>query len=471
MSLALLPQLTAAAASTSAASAASTEVNFNYGWRFFYEGVDAQGPDPHSCSQSTWTPLEPNATCSGMERNPNRFNYTDCATACCYNPDCLSWQMAVGAQGHDRECLHGYAGASVSCAVDDEGPSFMIGGKREAAPSPLLKTDYAQAKAGFDDAAWALVDAPHDFVALQDFSADADSHRGYVPRGVGWYRKRFSLPWAKGGDTLSLHFEGVFHHAEVYLNGELLQVHTAGYTGFTVRLDNSTALKWSGAANVLAVRADASYGSGHWYEGGGLYRSVHLVKSPARAFVHNGVFVVPQVNISAGAGGPTVSGQIAVSAEVEDLSGRFGAAAASDTVLFQLYEGGSDILAGSCKAALGAWQGERKLRSGSSSTQVATCGIQPTRPLGLWSIQSPTLHTVVATIASSGHSQNVTTGFRDAKWSIDEFRLNDVPMKQRGFSHHHSFGGIGSAMEGVERLHLFKVQAARALGSNIWRMR
>ena len=77
----------------------------------------------------------------------------------------------------------------------------------------------------------------------------------------------------------------------------------------------------------------------------------------------------------------------------------------------------------------------------------------------------------MATITSSGHSQNVTTGFRDAKWSIDEFRLNDVPLKQRGFSHHHSFGGIGSAMEGVERLHLFKVQAARALGSNIWRMR
>ena len=61
--------------------------------------------------------------------------------------------------------------------------------------------------------------------------------------------------------------------------------------------------------------------------------------------------------------------------------------------------------------------------------------------------------------------------FRLANWKATLSLLQDVPMKQRGFSHHHSFGGIGSAMEGVERLHLFKVQAARALGSNIWRMR
>ena len=33
--------------------------------------------------------------------------------------------------------------------------------------------------------------------------------------------------------------------------------------------------------NVLAVRADASYGSGHWYEGGGLYRHVSLVRTSA----------------------------------------------------------------------------------------------------------------------------------------------------------------------------------------------
>ena len=284
-------------------TAAAETINFNYGWRFLYEGPEAAGPDNATCSQATWTALEPNATCVGMERNPNRFNYTDCATACCYNPSCMSWQMAVHTggsfvHGHDRECLHGYAGVAIHCSVDAEAPSFMIGGKRAAVPSPLLKTDYAYASPSFSDNEWRRVDAPHDFVSEQGFSEDADSHRGYAPRGVGWYRKRFTAPKAEpSAETLQLHFEGVFHHAEVYLNGALLQVHTAGYTGFTVRLDNATSLK-AGAANVIAVRADASYGSGHWYEGGGIYRSVHLVRLPKQHFVEHGVFVVPEVAVS-----------------------------------------------------------------------------------------------------------------------------------------------------------------------------
>jgi len=50
------------------------------------------------------------------------------------------------------------------------------------------------------------------------------------------------------------------------------------------------------------------------------------------------------------------------------------------------------------------------------------------------------------------HTVNISVGFRDALWSIDGFRLNGEKIKHRGFSHHHSMGGIGSAMEGVERL-------------------
>jgi hypothetical protein len=101
----------------------------------------------------------------------------------------------------------------------------MIGGSRPAPDAQtLLKTDYPYAAAAFDDKRWELVDAPHDFIARNaEFTLDADSHRGYLPRGVGWYRKHFAVPWAKG-DTVQLHFEGVFHHAMVYLNGELLQV-------------------------------------------------------------------------------------------------------------------------------------------------------------------------------------------------------------------------------------------------------
>ena len=40
---------------------------------------------PGTCSfPSTLT----NYACEGLERNPNRFNHTDCRMACCYNPSC-----------------------------------------------------------------------------------------------------------------------------------------------------------------------------------------------------------------------------------------------------------------------------------------------------------------------------------------------------------------------------------------------
>ena len=42
----------------------------------------------------------------------------------------------------------------------------------------------------------------------------------------------------------------------------------SGYTGFTVRLDNITGLVYDDKqSNVIALRTDATFGSGHWYEG------------------------------------------------------------------------------------------------------------------------------------------------------------------------------------------------------------
>ena len=92
---------------------------------------------------------------------------------------------------------------------------------------------------------------------------------GYLPRnGTGWYRKHFGLPesWGNGGATW-LHFEGAFHVAEVWVNGRFVQRHAVGsYLGFDVSLDLDAPLRFGAASraqpNVIAVRVDASFGSG-----------------------------------------------------------------------------------------------------------------------------------------------------------------------------------------------------------------
>jgi beta-galactosidase/beta-glucuronidase len=66
------------------------------------------------------------------------------------------------------------------------------------------------------------------------------------------------------GSVIQLEFEGCFQYCQLWLNGKYLQAHASGYTSFTVRLDNSTLYYGESNSNVIAVRTDASYGSGHW---------------------------------------------------------------------------------------------------------------------------------------------------------------------------------------------------------------
>ena len=68
-----------------------------------------------------------------------------------------------------------------------------------------------------------------------------------------------------------------------------------GYTGFDVRLDNATGIRFGPSQeNVLTLRADASFGSGHWYEGGGIYRPAQLVHVAPTHITRDGLFVPPE---------------------------------------------------------------------------------------------------------------------------------------------------------------------------------
>jgi len=48
--------------------------------------------------------------------------------------------------------------------------------------------------ATFDDNDWLGVDLPHDWSIESPFSNKWASATGYLPGGIGWYRKSFTLP-------------------------------------------------------------------------------------------------------------------------------------------------------------------------------------------------------------------------------------------------------------------------------------
>ena len=127
----------------------------------------------------------------------------------------------------------------------------------------------------FNDSAWRLVDLPHDWSAEGPFTADYGSGNGYAPGGIGWYRKHFTLAADLAGRIATIEFDGVYDHAEVWVNGHFVGGRPYGYSSFECPL---TPLRQVGSAdNVIAVRVDHSrFADSRWYTGLG-----HLPPRPA----------------------------------------------------------------------------------------------------------------------------------------------------------------------------------------------
>ena len=148
------------------------------------------------------------------------------------------------------------------------------------------------------------MDVPHDY--LVGGTGTGAVGQGGFPRGDAWYRKKFRVPeeWGGGSSVVQVEFDGVFKFASVYLNGRYLATHVLGYTGFSVRLDNTTpvgggALRFGDEPNVLAVFVSADHGSEWWYAGGGIYRHVRLVRKPASLhFVRSSCLDPPDPSLS-----------------------------------------------------------------------------------------------------------------------------------------------------------------------------
>lgn len=133
---------------------------------------------------------------------------------------------------------------------------------------------------GYDDRSWRLLDLPHDWSIEGDFSKNAPTGGGggYLPTGIGWYRKTFRLPAAAKGKMVGIQFDGVYMNSEVWINGHYLGKRPNGYISFVYDMT-----PWlQKGENVIAVRVDNSeQPNSRWYSGSGIYRHVWLdITSP-----------------------------------------------------------------------------------------------------------------------------------------------------------------------------------------------
>ncbi len=137
---------------------------------------------------------------------------------------------------------------------------------------------------------WKTVDLPHDYVIEETPVSEENEGLGFYSYHNAWYIKKFDLTKADENKRITLFFEGVATHATVYVNGCMMKHNYCGYTEFEVDI---TDIVDFGAENTVSVYVNTEHHEGWWYEGGGIYRHVWLVKTDLVSVDLYGVYVKP----------------------------------------------------------------------------------------------------------------------------------------------------------------------------------
>jgi beta-galactosidase len=140
----------------------------------------------------------------------------------------------------------------------------------------FIRQDVPDAQsASFNDSTWTTLNLPHTWNNLDGQNGVKDYYRG-----VGWYRRHYTVDKNLKGRHFFLKFDGASSVADVYVNGNHLGEHQGGFSAFA--FDVTPYLK-VGSGNVIAVKVsnDANTNlpplSADFTFFGGLYRDVHLL--------------------------------------------------------------------------------------------------------------------------------------------------------------------------------------------------
>lgn len=281
-------------------------------------------------------------------------------------------------------------------------------------------------KIAVNDKSWRTLDLPHDWSIEGPFSDEWASGTGYLPGGIGWYRKTFSLTSDQLNKTIYLYFDGVYKNSEVWVNEKYLGKRPNGYASFYY--DITRHLKPKGT-NVIAVKVDhTDFADSRWYSGSGINRNVYIiVTEPVHTAVWGVTFTTPSVS--------AVRADASVSVNVQNHS----KSVADVRVVTELIDA-------SGKAAANA---DTTLQVEAGKAADANVNFTVEKP-SLWSVEDPALYQLRTTLYTKGKMTDVVTeqvGFRTFRFDADKgFFLNDKNIKLKGLCIHDDAGALGSAV-------------------------
>lgn len=268
-------------------------------------------------------------------------------------------------------------------------------------PTPLL-TGWTCRHLG-DTAPGKPVTLPHDAMLAEPRTAlsAGGTNTGWYEGYDYEYRRTLTVPENELADTHILEFEGVYHNAEVWLNGQKAAFRPYGYTNFYV---DCAPYLHAGENELRVIARNADQPNSRWYSGAGIYRPVQLWTARGARIALNGVKIrtlsldpaVVEVRVKTTAPGT-------VRLTVDDLP---------------------------------------VMQQESDGEAVFTLTLDNAR---LWTPETPNLYTCRVSFADDEVTE--TFGVRKVEWGTDGFLLNGKRHIIQGACIHHDNGLLGAVCD------------------------
>ena len=277
-----------------------------------------------------------------------------------------------------------------------------------------------------------IVTVPHDAMIDEPRTPDSagEGNIGWYIGGDYEYTKKFTAPEEWKDQKALLEFEGVYHNAEVYLNGEKAAFRPYGYTNFYVNM--SPFLKYGEKNEVKVIARNADQPNSRWYSGTGIYRPVNIWLGGEKHIPVNGVKIT---TTDYAAGKIEVMVRLSVPGEVH----------------VEIIDG-DEVIAG------------RSFTSTKKSVKFPFT----IKDAKLWDTDNPHLYTCRVTFGDDVVCENF--GIRSLAWNpVEGMTINGKRVILRGACIHHDNGFLGACAfpEAEERkVRLHKENGYNALRSS-----
>ena len=247
------------------------------------------------------------------------------------------------------------------------------------------------------------VTLPHDAMLAEPRTAlsAGGTNTGWYEGYDYEYQRTLTVLENELADTHILEFEGVYHNAEVWLNGQKAAFRPYGYTNFYV---DCAPYLHAGENELRVIARNADQPNSRWYSGAGIYRPVQLWTARGAHIALNGVKIrtlsldpaVVEVRVKTTAPGT-------VRLMVDDLPA---------------------------------------VQQESDGEAVFTLTLDNAR---LWTPETPNLYTCRVSFADDVVTE--TFGVRKVEWGTDGFLLNGKRYIIQGACIHHDNGLLGAVCD------------------------